>query len=314
MKSNIIILGKNGQVASNLIKLFQAKNSKNSFNVASYGSNQADFANLSQLTAFLQNLLINQQEKPHLIINAAAYTNVDKAEDEKELCDLINHQAVEIIANFCAKQDIVLIHYSTDYVFDGSGDEPFTEDNIKNLKPLNYYGKTKLLAEQAIAKSGCKHIIFRISWVYSDNPAAKNFVNTIKKLAKEKEVLNIIDDQIGSPTSAEFVASNTIKIIEKLLETSIKKPLLEKPNQNSNKSRFNPAKLSNISNSIYNLNNGRFISWHQFALEIINNLKEQGEVLQVKEIKAIKTKDYPTKAIRPLNSRLDNKKLSCYFN
>ena len=275
---NIIVFGKNGQIGSNLTKLFAKEDD---FDVKSYTSKEVDFTDLSTLNNFLNNL----SPKPDFIINAAAYTDVDKAEDEQELADLINHQAVAIIAKYCKKNGTKLIHYSTDYVFDGSGNEPFTEDNTKNLNPLNHYGKTKLLAEKVIANSNCQYIIFRISWVYDHNPNSKNFVNTIARLAREKEILNVIDDQVGSPTSARFVAENTIKIIKKLLKQSGK--FLEK-----------------FPSGIYHLNNGRYISWYDFAIEIIANLKFGGEDLSVKEVNPIKTFEYKTKAARPLNSRL----------
>ncbi len=274
MATNILIFGKNGQVASNLIKLF---NKEEDFDVWAYSSSEVDFSNLIALETFLNNLKI----KPDFIINAAAYTNVDKAEDEKELADLINHQAVAIIAKYCQKSGTKLIHYSTDYVFDGSGSEPFSEDNTKNLHPLNQYGQTKLSGERAIISSGCDYIILRISWVYDANPDSKNFFNTIIRLAKEKEILSIIDDQVGSPTSADFVAKNTIIIIKKSIISPIK-----------------------FFRKIYHLNNGRFISWCQFAVEIINNLKAKGGYFKVKEVTPIKSSEYKTKATRPLNSRL----------
>lgn len=277
MKTNIVIFGKNGQVGSNLVRLF-AKESD--FEIRSYSSKEADFSNLSALKNFLDNLA----PKPDFIINAAAYTNVDKAEEEKELADIINHQAVAIIAKYCAKNRVKLIHYSTDYVFDGSGNEPFTEDNTKNLHPLNHYGKTKLLGEQAIINSGCNYLILRISWVYDDNPNSRNFVNTITRLAKEREVLSIVDDQIGSPTSAASVAESTIKIVRKLVNSEMQ-----------------------ILKMICHLNNKKYISWYEFALEIIDSLKKGGESLKVKEIRPIKSSEYQTKAIRPLNSRLSSR-------
>jgi dTDP-4-dehydrorhamnose reductase len=284
IQTNIVIFGKNGQVGSNLIRLF-AKESN--FNINAYSSKDVDFTDLSTLDNFLNNL----SKKPDFIINAAAYTNVDKAEEEQELADLINHQAVAIIAKYCKKNGTKLIHYSTDYVFDGSGSEPFTEDNTENLKPLNHYGKTKLLGEQAIINSCCNHIILRISWVYDNNPNSKNFVNTITKLAKERETLNIVNDQIGSPTSADFVAENTIKLIKKLLKY---------PRQSLKE--------------IYHLNNGEYISWYQFALKIINGLRKNNKDFKAPKIRPIKTIDYKTIAIRPLNSRLRCKKIWRVFN
>jgi dTDP-4-dehydrorhamnose reductase len=283
-KKNILIFGKNGQVSSNLVRLFAEEQD---FVVQAFSSAEVDFSNLKKLAEFLTNLIT----KPDFIINAAAYTNVDKAEEEKELADLLNHQAVAILAEYCAQNNVKLIHYSTDYVFDGSGSAPFDEDNTKNLQPLNHYGLTKLLGERAIAKSGCGHIILRISWIYDHNPDNKNFVNTITKLAKERELLTIIDDQIGSPTSAKFVAENTINIIKKLI-----------------------AQPNKFPSGIYHLNNGRYISWYDFAVEIVDDLRKKDVDLKVQEIKPIKTSEYKTKAIRPLNSRLSNQKIKIFNN
>jgi dTDP-4-dehydrorhamnose reductase len=274
-KTNITIFGKNGQVASSLIKIFKAEPD---FSITTYSSQEVDFANQLALQTFLQN-----HPPPDFIINTSAYTNVDQAEDERQLADLINHQAIKIIANYCQKNNTKLIHYSTDYVFDGSGTQPFAEDNTKNLNPINYYGTTKLAGERAILKSGCHYIIIRLSWVYDRNPDHKNFFNTIKKLAREKEVLNIISDQIGSPTTADFVASNTIKIIKKI--------------------------DNNFYSIIYHLNNGEFLSWYDFAIKIIDELKKNGKIIKVQQINPIKSSQYQTKASRPLNSRLLNQKL-----
>jgi dTDP-4-dehydrorhamnose reductase len=288
MMKNIIIFGKNGQVGSNLVQILAAEGN---FIVKAFSSSEVDFSDLKKLREFLENL----QTKPDFIINAAAYTNVDKAEDETKLADLINHQSVAIIANYCAKNQIKLIHYSTDYVFDGSGDEPFAEDNSKNLHPLNHYGKTKLDGEKAIIASGCDYLIIRISWVWDSNPNSKNFVNTIARLAKEQEEISVVDDQIGSPTSAHFVAENTIKIIKKLSDSA-------------------DEISKHFPNRIYHLNNGKYISWYDFAVEIIDNLKRKGEVLRVKKINPIKTSKYKTKATRPLNSRLKPSQIFSNFS
>jgi dTDP-4-dehydrorhamnose reductase len=286
-KTKILIFGKNGQVASNLIRFFELE--KN-FDVHSYSSLDINFSNLIALKNFLNNLSIT----PDFIINACAYTNVDKAEEDVELADLINHQALQLIAQYCRNNLSTLIHYSTDYVFDGSGSEAFKEDNTSNLQPLNHYGKTKLLGERAIISSGCNYLIFRVSWIYDQNPSSKNFVNTIGRLAKEREELNIISDQVGSPTSAEFIAKNTIKIIKIFLSKN------QKFSDQSHKT--NVCKL----NKILNLNNGIFMSWYDFALKIIDDLRLQGADLKVKKINPIKSSDYQTKATRPLNSRLAN--------
>jgi len=277
----IVIFGKNGQVGSALVKEFGVENG---FQIDSYSAADVDFSDVNSLEIFLNNL----KKIPDLIINAAAYTNVDKAEEERDLADKINHQAVKILADFCAQKKVILIHYSTDYVFDGSGNEEFAEDNSKNLHPLNHYGKTKLDGENSIIKSGCNYLIFRTSWVWSAN--GKNFVNTIKRLAQEREELNIVSDQIGAPTSAEFIAQSTIKIIKKLPD------------------------FKSFPSGIYHLVENENMSWYDFALKIIENLKNEGEILKVKKINPISSDQYKTPAKRPLNSRLNTKKISRFLN
>ncbi|MDA0902214.1 MAG: dTDP-4-dehydrorhamnose reductase [Proteobacteria bacterium] len=270
---NVLIFGKNGQVAANLISLLNTK--PNQFNIKAYSSAEVDFSDLNALSNFLNNLT----KIPNFIINAAAYTAVDNCETQQSLADNINHQSVKLIAEFCAKNAVKLIHYSTDYVFDGSGDQPFKENNIDNLSPLNFYGKTKLDAEKAIQNSACDYVILRTSWVY--NEQGKNFVNTMIKLLQEKEILNIVGDQIGSPTYAKDIAAHTIEIMGK------------------------PFKKG-----IYHLTNYGYVSWHGFVLEIAKLLKSNGVEVKTKEINAIATKDYKTPAQRPLNSRLDRSELA----
>jgi dTDP-4-dehydrorhamnose reductase len=288
MTTNILIIGKNGQIANALIENFKLE--KTGFNVLIKDSSELDFSN----SATLQENLNNISTSVNLIINCAGYTNVDKAEEEQELCDQINHQAVKILAEFCKEKNILLIHYSTDYVFDGSGNKPFDEDNQENLQPLNYYGKTKLLAEQALQNSGCNYVIFRISWIYDKRSTTKNFVNTIKRLALEKEEINVVDDQIGSPTSAEFVASNTIRFIQKITVE----------NGDKNSIKFD----KNLINQIYHLNNGELMSWHEFACKIVADLQKTSVEIKLKKINKILSAEYKTKAMRGLNSRLNNKK------
>lgn len=279
--TNVILFGKNGQIGSNLSA---ALSNEEGVNVASYSSQDVNFSNLDELSNFLKNLSII----PDFIINAAAYTAVDKAEEEKELANLINHKAVAILAQYSAQNNIKLIHYSTDYVFDGSGNAPFKEDNIKNLIPLNFYGKTKLLGEKAIVSSGCDYLILRTSWIYDEK--GKNFANTITKLAVEKDVLTIVSDQIGGPTSAKFVAQYTLKIIKKLINWK-----------------------ENFPSGIYDLANTNYVSWYEFALQIIDSLRKKGVTLKVKEVKPIFTSEYKTMAIRPLNSRLNTDKIQNIF-
>lgn len=293
MTKNILIIGKNGQIANALIENFKLE--KTGFNVLVKDSSELDFSKPETLKENLKNI----SSSINLIINCAGYTNVDKAEEEQELCDNINHQAVKILADFCKEKNILLIHYSTDYVFDGSGDKPFDEDNQENLKPLNYYGKTKLWAEQALKNSGCNYLIFRISWIYDNRPTSKNFVNTIKRLALEKEEINVVDDQIGSPTSADFVASNTIRFIKKITLENFG------VNTGENSIKFDEKLI----NQIYHLNNGEFVSWHGFACKIIADLQKTSSAIILKKINKIPSSEYKTKAMRGLNSRLNNKKI-----
>jgi dTDP-4-dehydrorhamnose reductase len=287
--TNILIIGKNGQIANALIENFKLE--KTGFNILVKDSSELDFSKPETLKENLKNI----SNSIDLIINCAGYTNVDKAEDEQELCDNINHQAVKILADFCKEKNILLIHYSTDYVFDGSGDKAFDEDNQENLNPLNYYGKTKLLSEQALQNSGCDYLIFRISWIYDNRKESKNFVNTIKRLALEKEEINVVDDQIGSPTSADFVALNTIRFIKKIIVE----------NAGDNSIKFD----RNLINQIYHLNNGEFVSWHGFACKIVADLQKTSSAIILKKINKIPTSEYKTKAMRGLNSRLNNKKI-----
>lgn len=281
MKKNIVFLGKNGQIAN---AFFEISSQENKFNFSFYSSLELDLSNPNATDSFLDSLPKNID----LIVNCMAYTNVDKAEEEQDICNKINNISVGVIAKYCFSNNIKFVHFSTDYVFDGAGCEPFSEDNTANLHPINYYGKTKLLGEQAIQKSGCDYIIIRLSWVYDNRENSKNFVNTIKRLVKEKEVLNIVNDQIGSPTSADFVAKNCMRVFYDALfsENEIQQKYYRR---------------------ILHLNNGIFMSWYEFAVKIIDELKQKNQAIITKEILGIPSSKYPTKAMRPLNSRLKSK-------
>jgi len=217
--ANIAVIGKRGQVASAL----QAVYSSAKF----FGREELDLANPD----------FARLGKPDVIINSGAYTAVDKAETEQELCNQINHLAVAALAEYCAENNITLVHYSTDYVFDGTGNQPFTEDNTINLAPINVYGKSKLAAERAIAQSGCKHYILRTSWVYSFT--GNNFVKTMLRLADKPE-LKVVNDQIGCPTYAPDIAAYTKKLLE-----------------------------ANPPSGIYHFTGSEQISWFDFAKMII---------------------------------------------
>lgn len=240
-----------------------------------------DFTNLDGIAETIRKVA------PDIIVNAAAYTAVDKAETETELSSTINALAPAVLAQQARQSGAWLIHYSTDYVFDGSGDKPWLETDPTG--PLGVYGKTKLEGEQAIIASGCHHLIFRTSWVYAARGA--NFIKTMLRLAKERDKLSVIDDQIGAPTGAELLADVTAHAIR----TAWQHPEF---------------------NGVYHLSAGGQTSWHSYALFAIEYARRAGIDIKVttEAIEAIPTSAYPTPAPRPKNSRLDTGKLQTTFN
>ena len=218
--------------------------------------------------------------QPDLICNAAAYTAVDNAESDKETAYKINAVAPEIFAKYAVITDTRVVHFSTDYVFSGQNKQPWKEDDECN--PLGVYGETKLQGEQAIIDSGCQFMIFRTAWVFSYR--GHNFVHSMINLAKQRDVLHIVDDQIGSPTSAESIA------------TAVAMALL------------NPV------DGIYHITSSGKTSWHRFARRIIADAFELGLLDQQPSINAIPSSQYPTPAQRPSYSVLDCSKLFETFN
>jgi dTDP-4-dehydrorhamnose reductase len=218
--------------------------------------------------------------KPTVIINCAAYTAVDLAEKEETLATVINGHAVEVMAKEAQALGAVLIHYSTDYVFDGTGETPWQEDS--KTSPVNAYGRSKLAGELAATKNCSKAYVFRTQWVYDNE--GKNFLNTMMRLGAEKESLSVVGDQIGAPTSSDVIARYTLESLAKIT-------------------------AGQMEPGIYNLVCRGDVSWHGFAEKIFQLAKEYGGDLSVKSVKKIKSADYPTPAKRPLNSRLSLKKL-----
>lgn len=196
---SILLFGKTGQIGRAIEQQIGATHE-----VIAPDRTRVDFTNLGQVREIIA------ATKPYAIINAAAYTNVDRAEQEDaDLCDLINHQAVRVMAREARTQGSLLISYSTDYVFNGVKAGPYTETDLP--APLNVYGHTKLLGDLAIQESGCRHLILRTSWVYSDG--AENFVSKLLKQASLKTKIDMVDDQIGSPTFAEDLARATLAML-----------------------------------------------------------------------------------------------------
>ena len=269
----ILLLGKNGQVGWELQRALAPLAEVIALDRSGLGDFSGD---MSQPQAIRETIL---KLKPNVVVNASAYTAVDLAESESELADLINHQAVKVIADVCHQEQILFVHYSTDYVFSGLGTQPFTETDV--VAPLNVYGKTKALGEQAIIDSGCDHLIFRTSWVYAAK--GKNFLKTMLNLAQQRQELSIINDQVGAPTSAELIADITVHAIPQVLANQQKA-------------------------GIYHLVASGETTWFDYANFIFKQARILGQTLQVEKVNPIATSAYPTPAVRPHNSRLHNAK------
>lgn len=224
------------------------------------------------------------QEAPDVIVNAAAYTAVDTAETEAEAARQINCVTPGLIAEAARQISALLVHYSTDYVFDGHGSAPFDENSQAN--PLNVYGATKRDGENAIGLSGCRHLIFRTSWVYGRR--GRNFVRTILDLSKTREELRIVADQIGAPTGAELIADVTAHAITQL--------------------RSNPEL-----GGIYHLTADGETSWHGLAGFALDEARKSGWPIATTSLVPIPSAEYPQKAKRPSNSRLSTLKLRRHF-
>ena len=242
---------------------------------------RADFTNPSGVTDLVARV------RPDVIVNAAAHTAVDKAESEPELARLINATTVGAVAGQAQKQGALLVHYSTDYVFDGSGKLP--RDELAPTGPLSVYGVTKLEGENLIRASECRHVILRTSWVYAAR--GHNFIKTMLKLAGERETLSVIDDQIGAPTGAELLADVTAHVIRTLSD-----------------GRGEEGTFHCVANGE--------TSWFGFARFVIEWARASGQSIRVapEGVQPILTTQYPTPAARPLNSRLSADKLARAFS
>ncbi|WP_433739426.1 dTDP-4-dehydrorhamnose reductase [Pseudomonas putida] len=275
----ILLLGKNGQVGWELQRSLAPLGELIALDRQTVDGMCGDLSDLDALRTTIR--LVN----PDVIVNAAAYTAVDKAESETELADCVNSQACQVMAEEAASLNAWLIHYSTDYVFSGEGSAPWQETDA--VAPINHYGASKLAGEQAIVASGCKHLIFRTSWVYAVR--GNNFAKTMLRLAKDRETLNVIADQIGAPTGADLIADVTALVIQQIM---------------------NRVDLAGV----YHLVASGEVSWHGYASYVIEFAQANGEALAVTEVNPIETAAYPTPARRPLNSRLNTQKLRDNFH
>lgn len=279
-----LITGAQGQVGYELCAVF-----------ANLGEVIACDRDRLDLTDFQGIRKLVAESRPDLIINSAAYTAVDRAESEPELAIAVNHLAPQVLAEAAAAQGAGLIHYSTDYVFDGKLDRPYREDDLPH--PLSIYGQTKLAGEQAIAAVGLPHLILRTSWVYGNR--GRNFMLTMLKLARQKPELKIVADQIGAPTWSRMIAITTGEIVREVIS----------------RSNFGQSLRAAIApyQGIYHLTSQGFTSWYGFAQAIFAADPQGGEQI-LERVLPITTAEYPTPAQRPLNSRLDLTKISHTFN
>jgi dTDP-4-dehydrorhamnose reductase len=278
----ILLFGKNGQVAHRLYIALLPLGS-----LIVYGSQELDFRNFDKIRECIRN------HNPDVIINAAGYTEVDKAESESDVAFAINTEAVRVIAEESANINAWLIHYSSEYVFDGAKNGAYTEEDIAN--PLNIYGKSKIAADEYIQSITKKYIILRTSWVYDSY--GKNFANTILTLAQRNESLKVVDDQIGAPTNATLIASVTSFIVYRIKCYPDSTFLV--PQDNANLA------------GIYNLSASGEVSWYSFAQTLLKEANNMGAKFTClsENVIPIPSKDYPTSAKRPMNSRLDTSKL-----
>lgn len=270
--TNILLIGKQGQIAWELQVTLATLG-----NVTVLGSQELDLNNPDQIVDRVRSI------QPQIIVNAAAYTAVDKAESEPELCMSINANAPRVLAELARQSQALLVHYSTDYVFDGQKTSPYVETDPTN--PLGVYGASKLAGERAIIQVDCPHLILRTTWVYGDR--GKNFLLTILRLAAEKSELKIVADQIGAPTWSRLIAEATSQIVAQCHRdrSTIK--------------------------GLYNLSAAGSTSWHGFASEIVSQYRSlyPERHLAIQNIVPIPASEYPTPAQRPANSGLDHSKI-----
>lgn len=264
---NILVTGSNGQLGNEFRLVVEEKEKDKINNYYFTDVADLDITNKNDVSKFLVTNNID------IVVNCAAYTNVDKAEDEIEKADLINHVGPKYLAEVCRERNGFLIHISTDYVFDGTKNTPYTETD--ETKPLGVYGETKLKGENAIIDSGCEYVIIRTSWLYSS--FGHNFLKTMKKLTAEKESLNVVFDQVGTPTYAGDLANVIYKII-----------------MNNDK---------DIKNQVYHYSNEGVCSWYDFAVAINEAFENNCNVLPCQ------SNDFPSKVSRPSYSVLDKTKV-----
>jgi dTDP-4-dehydrorhamnose reductase len=297
-QSRILLLGASGQLGMQLVRNLHGHGDFTALTRA-----ELDLSDIAAVRAAVRNAA------PKIVINAAAYTAVDKAESEPEIAALINGVAPAAIADELASTNGWLIHYSTDYVFDGSGVVPWLETDLTG--PLNAYGKSKLAGEEAIAATGANHIILRTSWVYAAE--GRNFLHTMLRLGRDREELKIVADQIGAPTSAEALTQATSAILTRLEKTGLDATSLDSTSLDSSSldaTSLDATRLDALS-GLYHLTCAGETSWYGFAEAIFAAFADRQKPPR---LVPISTEAFPTPAQRPRNSRLNCSKFAQTFD
>ena len=272
----LLLLGANGQVGHELLRALAplgqvAATTRSGILPDGSACEVADFDQPDSLAVLLQRI------RPDVVVNAAAYTAVDRAEEDRDAAWRANAEAPCVLARWCAQASVPLVHYSTDYVFDGQGKRAYREEDITS--PLGVYGASKLAGEEAIGAAGGRHMIFRTAWVYASH--GQNFLRTMLRVGAEREELRVVADQVGTPTPAALIADVTAQAIQ------------------------HPTALSGT----WHLTANGETSWHGFAEAIFEEAQARGLISQRPRVLPITTAEYPTKAQRPAYSRLDTTRL-----
>lgn len=278
----ILLLGANGQVGFELARslaslgeLHAATRDGNAPDDLPMRCVAADLANPATLASALASVA------PDIVVNAAAYTAVDRAEDEENFADRINHHALTVLGAWAAREDKLVVHYSTDYVFDGQATRPYREGDPTH--PLGVYGRTKLAGENALRESGCRYLIFRTAWVYASR--GRNFLHTMLRLGREHGAVRVVNDQRGAPTTARLIADVTANVLARIIQGA-------------------QSELGT-----YHLVASAECTWFEFAQAIFTSARAAGLIDRHIAVEPIATADFPTKARRPEYSVLDTSKL-----
>lgn len=287
----VLLTGVGGQLGAELLPVLESLGEVVAADIVPPPAPPAAFHRLNLGDTDSLNALL-EETSPEVIVNAAAYTAVDKAESEPELAHRVNAHAPGLLARWAGRNQAFLLHYSTDYVFDGSSDRPYTESDPPS--PLNAYGESKLAGERAISDGGCRHVILRTSWLYSAH--GNNFVRTMLRLAGERSHLNVVSDQHGCPTWARNLAGVSGVIIERMAVPGAAGPDIEQP----------PS-------GIYHYCDKPATTWYDFANSIFHAAAAMGLLGRLPQVEAVTSAQFQTTAIRPRNSVLDTRRIERVF-